>query len=576
MLAALLLMLATTSIAGASSVTLRSETAGVRVVDAQSADETLLPSVNDAIMAAQALLPAGGDIRLEAGTYPIDGIVALASDIGLYGAVDASGAPATILVVQDGLPPSFGNVLQATDKERITIENLRIEARDRASYLIEFRCSRDILVRNVDVQYPSDAGFGSSGCTNVEFDDCSTVAHGLHPGYGFAITGSPDGIQDVDTTVRDCRASGFNNVLGGQGLEIRGTQLNLPGAQSCPGGIATVVCSAPGAWPVCIGGINDGLRYCPTPADCPGRGPGTRGLRVIGGEYTDNLVGVWVEDALDPVLVDVVAHDNVNFGLYVAGGPLPDPIQVTVQGGRYQHNGTNSVNNVGSTSGSTYDDVGTAVSWGPSGGIRLIGHDDRIDGAELLDNWPANLVLEDTTNASITGNRFHGCRTSADCPSPPCQAYHVYGFGKSPSGRLVGNAFGGTLFARLGGNDGAVTEEDSALVDGCLDPLDEILQILAAALEPLHRRARTVRIPVALASDGRLEVHILTRDGVPLGRGHVHARARRRVVLAVKLGARWRRTLASGTRPPFRLDATFASGAQRTQASASFTPSAGR
>jgi hypothetical protein len=362
-------------------------------------------SVNDALNYCIGASPWGASILVKAGTYPLNGPVALMSYLTIEGEEASDGTPSTHFNVVNPSPQpenyckgfasntEIGNAFCSLDKTHITIKNLDIQANNMANYVFSFGRTSDILVSNVKVADPIATAFGHSSCVKAVYDRCeATTTRSPKLGHGFALGGSPGGHQDVGTTVINCKASGFNNPSGGQGLMIRG------------------------------------LRFI----DPASRRPNLD-VKIIGGSFSNNLVGVWVEDATNLLIKDVETFSNQHYGIFVPETVIPkEEKQILIDGGKCHKNGNNSNTN----------------SFGPTGGVRIAGMESMIQNVEMWDNQPNNVIL-DGVYLYVLNNNLNSAHQRL--PQP----YHFYLFpynGAPLTGWFIHNKVGPTLYGDFFGD----------------------------------------------------------------------------------------------------------------------------
>jgi hypothetical protein len=412
--------------------------------------------INQALQAAINSLTNGGTIAVNAGTYGINGRITLGSGISIIGSTDTNGYPTSVINFSS---PTGGNVIQASNQRDIVLKNIEFQVNYHDEYITSIQCSQDVRIVNVKIRNPWATGFGSSGNKNLIFDNCEVTVDTPRRGKGFSIGGSPHGIQDVGTTLLNCTASGFRLVEpdpAGHGVQLRHGEPFNECAPTCDNQSVCQASPCPGGWSLCVGTGPSANKRCGT---CTGSivPPPNRDFRVLGGSYHNNYDGLYLGDVTNATLVDVRAFNNEYFGVRVVPHTLATgETNIAIRGGVFWKNGNNS---------------NTNPHFGPAGGIRVFGRDVAISGAQLEDNWPNNIILEQThplawTTVHIVDNILAGSRTLSNCTNPPCQPYHIYLHPTQDpiAAWVMRNHFGPTLFSKYEGNTSWITEAASDFV----------------------------------------------------------------------------------------------------------------
>ncbi|MBY0316670.1 MAG: hypothetical protein K2Q26_14190 [Bdellovibrionales bacterium] len=163
----------------------------------------------------------------------------------------------------------------------------------------------NVTLEDIDIYSPTATGFGHISGTNVSYIRCRVYGDNPIQGHGFALAGNDGEVQDTYTTLIDSVAKGFAHPQGGQGVQFRPP---LPSYGADP----------------------TKLNY---------------GIKVVGGEFTENLVGIWLQGADQVLLKGVSTERNSMYGIFIHSyleSAEITPNRIQIENSNIRWNGSNS------------------------------------------------------------------------------------------------------------------------------------------------------------------------------------------------------------------------------------------
>lgn len=206
---------------------------------------------------------------------------------------------------QISINKKMGNVFFIDNQTSVQVRGLRIEAKRNGNYVFSMRRPINVTLEDIEILYPEATGFGHISGTNTSYIRCRVIGDNPYRGHGFALSGNDGVVQDTNTTLVDSVAKGFAHPEGGQGVQFRPP---LPSY---------------GADPLKL----------------------NFGIKVIGGEYSNNLVGVWLQGADQALIRGAALERNSMYGVFIHS-PLENaeivPNRVQIENSNIRWNGSNS------------------------------------------------------------------------------------------------------------------------------------------------------------------------------------------------------------------------------------------
>ena len=206
---------------------------------------------------------------------------------------------------QISIEKSMGNVFFVDAQSSINVRKLRIKANGLGNYVFSMRRPVNVTLEDIDIYFPKATGFGHISGTNVSYIRCRVYGDNPIQGHGFALAGNDGEVQDTFTSLIDSVAKGFAHPQGGQGVQFRPP---LPSYGADP----------------------NKLNY---------------GIKVVGGEFSENLVGVWLQGADQALLRGTSVERNAMYGIfihsYLESAPIT-PNRVQIENSNIRWNGSNS------------------------------------------------------------------------------------------------------------------------------------------------------------------------------------------------------------------------------------------